>query len=228
MKQFSILLLTLSTLFCFSQKQYDFDYLIEYRISFFKDSLTEKTISRFYLTNSKKNNYVAVITNLDSLNYQMDFKDENGLSFNVNFLKSDITKAEFINVECDYVRNYNSPFKALVKEYDFFNLNDTIIDGTDYYRYKLASIKPKKRIRKKLGTEIYIVDKNTKFHLPVFYFPTAYLEWKSKMNIPNGIFKERLLFDFYGNLSVKEELVSYQVINKAIIINEKCDYTRHK
>ena len=48
------------------------------------------------------------------------------------------------------------------------------------------------------------------------------------MNIPNGIFKERLLFDFYGNLSVKEELVDYQVINKTIIIDEKCDYTRHE
>lgn len=228
MKQFSILLLTLSTLNCFSQKKYQFDHLIEYKLTYYKDSLTKKTISRYYLTNSKKNHYLAVITNLDSLNYQMDFKDENGLSFNVNFLKSHINKAEFINVDCNYVRTYNNPFKARIKEYDFFNLNDTIIDGTDYYRYKLASIKPKKRIRQKLATEIYIVEKNTKFHLPVFYFPTAYIVWKSKMNIPNGIFRERLLFDVYGNLSVKEELVGYDVINKTIVIDEKCDYTQHK
>ncbi|WP_053989916.1 hypothetical protein [Mangrovimonas sp. TPBH4] len=228
MQHLPILLLTLSTLFCFSQKQYEFDYLIEYKLTFYKDSLTEKTISRYYFTNSKKNNYLAVITNLDSLNYQMDFKDQNGLSFNVNFLKSDLNKAEFINVDCDYVRGYNYPFKTLIKEYDFFNLNDTIIDGTEYSRYKLTSIKPKKRKRKKLGTEIYIIDKNTKFHLPIFYFPTAYEKWKNKKNVPFGIFKERLLYDFYGNLSVREEMVGYHNISKTIIIDENCDYTQNK
>lgn len=228
MKQLSILLFTLSTLFCFSQKQYKFDYIIEYKLTFYKDSLAKKTILRYYFTNSKKNNYLAVITNLDSLNYQMDFKDENGITFNVNFLKSDLNKAEFINVDCDYVNNYDNPFKDRIKKYDFFNLNDTIIDGTEYNKYKLTSIKLKKRKKKKLATEIYIVDKNTKFHLPFFYFPTAYEEWKSKKNIPNGIFKERLLFDSYGNLSVKEELVSYHTINKTITIDEKCDYTQNK
>jgi len=224
-KQLPLLFLTLSTLFCFSQKQFEFDYLIEYKLTFYKDSITEKSISRYYLTNSKKNNYLAVVTNLDSLNYQMHFKDENGLSFNVNFLKSDLNKAEFINVDCEYVRNYRNPFKIRIKEYEFFNLNDTLIDRTEYSRYKLTSIKPKKRKRKKLATEFYIVQNNTTFHLPIFYFPTAYEEWKSKKNVPNGIFKERLLFGFDGNLSVKEELIRYHHINKTIIIDRKCDYT---
>lgn len=228
MKQLTILILTLSTVLCFSQKRYEFDYLIEYKRTFYKDSLTEKTISRFYLTNSKKNSYLAVITNSDSLNYQMDFKDENGLTFNVNFLKSDLNKAEFINAECGYISKYRNPYKFRIKEYDFFNLKDTLINGIEFARYKLTSIKPKKEKRKKLGTEIYIIDKNTKFHLPVLYSPTAYEEWKSKKNVPNGIFKERLLFDYYGNLSVKEEMIGYHKINKTIIIDEKCDYTQNE
>ncbi|GAA4962584.1 hypothetical protein [Algibacter aquimarinus] len=228
MKQLITLILTLSTIFCFSQKQYEFDYLIEYKHTFYNDSLTEKTISRYYLTNAKKNSYLAVITNLDSLNYQMDFKDENGLSFNVNFLKSDLIKAELINVECDYIWKYRNPYKFRIKEYDFFNLKDTLINGIVYARYKLTSIKPKKEKRKKLGTEIYIIDKNTKFHLPVLYFSTAYEEWRSKKNIPNGIFKERLLFEYSGKLSIKEEIVGYNKINKKIIINAKCDYTENE
>jgi hypothetical protein len=226
MKPFLIIFLLIST-FCFSQKQYDFDYLIEYELTTYKDSV-EKTIKRFYLTNSNKNNYLAVITELDSLNYRMDFKDENGLSFNVNFLKSDLNKAEFINVSCDYVRNYDNPFKFLIKEYDFLNLNDTIIDKVEYSRYKLTSIKPKKKKRKKLATEFYIIDKKTKFHSPIFYFPTAYEEWKSKKNIPNGIFKERYLIDFYGNLDSKEKLINYTKIDKKVVIKNECDYTKNK
>ena len=227
MKPFSIITVLLISTFCFSQKQYDFDYLIEYELIIYKDSV-EKTIKRFYLTNSKRNNYLAVVTELDSLNYTMDFKDENGLSFNVNFLKSDLNKAEFINVECDYISRYVNPYKFRTKEYDFVNLKDTLINDIAFARYKLTSIKPKKEKRKKLGTEIYIIDKNTKFHLPVLYFPTAYEEWKSKKNIPNGIFKERLLFEYSGKLSIKEEIVGYHKINKKIIIDPKCDYTKNE
>ncbi len=158
----------------------------------------------------------------------MDFKDENGLSFNVNFLKSDLNKAEIIKVKCNYIREYRNLNNRLTKDYDFINLKDTLINGVNYAIYKLASIKPKKEKRKKLGTEIYIIDKNTPFHLPIFYFPTAYQEWKSKKNVPNGIFKERLLFDYDGTLKVKEEMIGYHNIHKTIVIDEKCDYTFRK
>jgi hypothetical protein len=228
MKQLTILILTLSTTLCFSQKQYVFDYLIEYQHTFYKDSLTEKTISRYYLTNSKNNSYLAVITNLDSLNYQMDFKDENGLTFNVNFLKSDLNNAELINVTCEYIRKYSNPYKFRISEYDFFNLKDTLINGIEFARYQLTSIKPKQKKRKKLGTEIYIIDKNTTFHLPVLYVPTAYEEWKSKKNIPNGIFKERLLFDYDGNITIREKIIGYHNINKTIVIDKKCDGTQNE
>jgi len=227
MKPFLIITFLLISTFCFSQKQYDFDYLIEYELTTYKDSV-EKTIKRFYLTNSRRNNYLAVVTELDSLNYTMDFKDENGLSFNVNFLKSDLNKAEFVNIDCDYVRNYHNPFKFRIKEYDFLNLNDTIINGTEYNRYKLTSIKPRKKKRKKLATEFYIIEKKTEFHLPVFYFPTAYEEWKSKKNVPNGIFKERYLIDFYGDLDSKEKLIKYTKIDKKVVIEDECDYTKSK
>lgn len=232
MKPFLIIFL-LTSVFCFSQKQYEFDYLVDYELTIYGDStnsrnnpIKEKTIKRFFLTNSKKNNYLAVVTELDSLNYQMDFKDENGLSFNVIFLKSDLNKAEFINIDCQYVRKYNNLNKFRIKEYDFFNINDTIINGNEYERYKLTSIKPKKKKRKKLATEYYIIDNETEFHLPIFYFPTAYEEWKSKKNVPNGIFKERYLIDINGNINLKEKLINYSKIDKKIVIRNECDYTK--
>ena len=111
MKYILTALFALSSILCFCQKRYEFDYLIEYKHTFYNDSLTEKTITRYYFTNSKKNNYLAIITDLDSLKYHMNFKDENGLTFKVNFLKSDLNKAEFINVECDYISKYHNPYK---------------------------------------------------------------------------------------------------------------------
>ncbi|WP_313807820.1 hypothetical protein [Flavobacterium sp.] len=228
MRQLLFLFTILSSIYGYSQKKYEFDYIIEYKLTVYKDSSTKKDITRYYFTNSKKNNYLAEIANLDSLNYQMVFKDENGISFNVNFLKADLAKTETITVDCPYVNRYQNQFKFRTQEYDFFNMTDTIIDGTKYSRYKLASIKPKKEKRKKLGTEVYIIDQKTAFHLPVFQFSTAYEEWKSTKNIPNGIFKERLLYDFNGNLSMKEEIVGFYSINKTILIDKGCDYTQEE
>jgi hypothetical protein len=126
------------------------------------------------------------------------------------------------------VSNYNNPFKVRIEEYDFFNLKDTIIDETQYSRYKLSSIDPRKEKKKKLGTEYYIIDNNTKFHLPVLFFSTAYEEWKSKKNIPNGIFKEKLMVGYNGKLVIRQKMMGYRQINKTIIIDEQCDYTRNK
>ncbi|MGY0393296.1 hypothetical protein ACW5R3_12155 [Bizionia sp. KMM 8389] len=223
--------------YCFSQKQYEFDYLIEYEMTFYKDSIKiknrkfrkeDKTIKKYYLTNSKKNNYSAVITELDSLNYKMIFKDENGIYSNVTFLKSGLNKAEFINIDCKNVSRYENPFKYQTKNYDFFKLNDTVIGEKTFRMFKLESIKPKRVKRKKLGTEFYIIDKETSFHLPVLNFSTAYEEWKKEGNLPNGIFQQKYFIDYYGQLDSKEKLINYWKIDKKIVINNDCDYTEKK
>jgi hypothetical protein len=180
------------------------------------------------LTNSKKNNYTAVITELDSLKYKMIFKDENGIYSNVTILKSNLKKAEFINIDCKYVSRYRNPYKYQTKNYDFFELKDTLIKGKTYSKYKLESIKPKKVKRKKLGTEFYIINNRTEFHLPILNFSTAYEEWKTKRNFPNGIFLEKYFIDFYGQLDSKECFINYWKIDKKILIQKECDYTEQK
>jgi len=229
------LLLTACLLFstiCFSQKQYEFDYLIEYELTCYKDFVEidnrpfrekDKTTKKYYLTNSKKNNYIATITELDSLNYKMIFKDENGIFSNDTFLKYDLNNAEFINIDCKNVTTYQNPYKYQTSNYDFFKLADTLINGKIFSKFKLESIKPKRTKRKKLGTQFYIIDKETSFHLPVLEFSTAYEEWKSKQNLPNGIFTEKYFIDFYGYLHSKEKLIKYSKINKKIVISSDCD-----
>jgi len=234
------LLLTIFLLlsaYCFSQKQYKFDYLIEYEVTYYKDSVKiknrpfrkkDKTFKKYYLTNSKKNNYTAVITELDSLSYKMIFKDQNGIYSNVTFLKSDLNKAEFINIDCKYVTKYQNLFKYQTKNYNFFKLNDTVINGKAYSKVKLASIRPKTIKRKKLGTEFRIIDKETSFHLPILDFSTAYEEWKTEGNLLKGIFFIKYFIDYYGYLDSKENLINFWKVDKKIVINEECNYTEKK
>lgn len=236
MKTLLIIILLIST-YSFSQKQYEFDYLIKYEMTLFKDSIKiknrkfrkdDKTLIKYYLTNSKKNNYIATITEQDSLNYKMIFKDENGIFFNVLFLKTDLNKAEFINVDCRSVSRYKNPYKYQTKNYNFFKLNDTLLNGVNYLMYKLESIKPKRVKRKKLGTKFYIINKETTFHLPILDFSTAYEEWKKEGNLPNGIFQQKFLVDYYGQLDFKEKFINYWKIDKKIVIKNDCDYTKKR
>ena len=234
MKTFIITFFLFTTI-CFSQKQYKFDYLIEYDLTYYKDSIkiknrpfrkTDKKIKKYYLTNSKNNDYLAIITEKDSLNYKMVFKDNNGIHSNVIILKSDLNKAEFINLDCKHMNRYQNAYKYQIKNYDFFILSDTVINNKSFIRYKLSSIKPKKVERKMLGTEFYIIDKFTNFHLPILSFSTAYEEWKSNKTIPNGIFIEKYFIDYYGNLDSSEKIVNYWKIDKKIVIQDECDYTK--
>ncbi len=236
MKLLLITFLLFST-YCFSQKQYEFDYLIEYEYTVYKDTLKIKnhplrekikTTKKYYLTNSKKNNYTARMSEVDSLNYRIVFLDQNEIHSNVTVLKSDFIKAEFINIECKYISEYVnrhsiSPYKYQTKNYDFFKLNDTLINGETYSKYKFGSNKPKRAKRKGLATLYYIIKNGTEFHSPILTFPTAYEEWKVKRNIPNGIYIEKYLLDSYGQLNSKETLVNYWKIDKKIVIQKGCD-----
>ncbi|TYC18157.1 hypothetical protein ES677_01900 [Bizionia gelidisalsuginis] len=230
----SALFMLCSTL-CFSQQQYEFDYLLEYKIIIYKDSFTvqssssnekNETFKKYYFTNSKKNNYSAIITDLDSLHYSMIFKDENGISSRTTFLKTDLNNAEFINIECKDVYKYRNDFKYRTEEYDFFKLNDTLIKGKTYGKYKFASIKPKKEKRHKLASKYYIIDRATAFHLPLFELSTPYEKWKLQKTLPSGLFYEKYRIDYYGKLNYKETLINYWKIDKKIMINTDCDYTK--
>lgn len=234
MKTFIITFLFFTSI-CFSQKQYKFDYLIEYELTYYKDSIkiknrpfrkVDKKIKKYYLTNSKNNDYLTIITEKDNLNYRMIFIDNNGIYSNVIILKSDFNKAEFINLDCKYVNRYQNAYKYQIKNYDFFDLTDTLINDKSFIRYKMSSIKPKKVERKKLGTEFYIIDKFTDFHLPILNFSTAYEEWKNNKTIPNGIFNEKYFIDYYGNLDWIEKIVNHCEIEKKIVIQDECNYAK--
>ncbi|SNR37931.1 hypothetical protein [Lutibacter flavus] len=237
MKNIFLIISILSITNINAQKTYEFDYVIEYKLNIYKDSIkiknhhyykNDKEVPIYYLTNSNDNDYLAIITEKDSLNYRLRFTDYNGIYSDVIFLKTGFNNAEFINIKCENVIRFINPYKFRTKYYDFITTSDTIINEKSYATYKLKPIKPKITKRKKLGTNYYIIDKSTEFHLPILSYSAVYEEWKLKKNLPNGIFDERFNIDFYGNLRSKQKLIKYQKTDKKIIIQNECDYTKKK
>lgn len=208
---------------------------MECEMNIYKDSVDNEnhsirvkdtTIRKYYLTNSKNNNYIAIVQDSDSLSYKMTFKDEKGIISDVKISKSDLKSAEFINFECKHVNRYWNYFKNKKKHYGFFNLSDTIINGERYSRYKLQSTNPKRAKRKKLGTFYFIIDKETSFHLPILDHPLGYATWKYNRNLPKGMFFEKYFIDHQGKLHSRERVLNYWKIDKKFVIGEDCGYTK--
>lgn len=220
-KNVIILLIALKATFCFGQKKYKFDYAVETEITFYKeDSIKKKVI---YLTNSKDNSYFVELTSKDSLYYQLIFTHYNKLYSDVSVLKSEINNAEFININCEFLTFRENKYKNATERYDFFILEDTIIDNQKCKAYKLKSILPlKKRIRRGAGTNMYIIDSQTYFHLPLLTHPTAYEEWKLHKSLPNGLFLEKKHINVSEEDHSSEKLISYALIDKSIIISKDC------
>jgi len=223
LKKLILYTIILHSTFCLAQKKYKFDYAIETEITFLKeDSIKRKVI---YLTNSKNNSYFAELTSKDSLHYKLIFRHHDKLYSDVLVAKSQINKAEFININCYAINFRKNNYKHVAKEYDFFIQNDTVINENTYKVYRFQSIlkNQKKKIRKGAGTNLYIIDNSTSFHLPFLTHPTAYEDWKLNNSLPNGIFMEKKHINVQNEEHSSEKLISYYSIEKNIVIDNDCD-----
>lgn len=232
---YTLFFLFLYTGLCFAQKDYTFDYRLEYQQTFFKDSIpiknrpfyTQDSIATVtYLTNSKDNSYHGVLTAPDSLHYLFNFKDENGLLFEVSFIKEEFDQAVAIKIPCEFVRSYRNAHTYQTKHYDFSRAKDTLIDGLQYQYYTLAANNLRRAKKKKTGTLLYIIAPETSFHLPLLTYATAFEEWKTNQNLPNGIFFRKYFIDYYDRKDTQWKLLSNQKIDLKLHIDAACDYTK--
>ncbi|WP_290567938.1 hypothetical protein [Leeuwenhoekiella sp. UBA6783] len=232
---YTLFFLFLYTGLCFVQKDYTFDYRLEYQQTFFKDSIpiknrpfyTQDSIATVtYLTNSKDNSYHGVLTAPDSLHYLLNFKDENGLQFEVSFLKAEFDQAIAVKIPCEFVRSYRNAYTYQTKHYAFSRAQDTLIDGLQYQYYTLAANNLRKAKKKKTGTLLYIIAPETSFHLPLLTYATAFEEWKTNQNLPNGIFYRKYFIDYYDQKDTQWQLLSNQKIDLKLYIDAACDYTK--
>mgnify|MGYP006175110057 CR=1 FL=1 len=227
MKNFCLLLFVLFASFCYSQKSYSFDYVLEFdnAISLKKDK--KEYAIKAYLVNSTKNNFILYLGESDSLKLSFHFLDQEGISLKSTIDKNLFIKSKTIATICKNVTRYVNPFKFQVNNYEFLNMNDTIINQQSYYHYCIKSTRSLKyQKRKKIATIHYIVDKNSPDFLPFLTLPTCYEEWKKERNIPNGIPYTIYHKNREGEITFKMQLKSSTKIDKFLVVPEECDYTK--
>ncbi|WP_320815893.1 hypothetical protein [Flavobacterium sp.] len=209
----------------YSQKTYDFDYMLEYKSVLDSTKLISKP---FYLINSKANNYLVLSYRKDSLNNMFNFGEFEGKKrpyINEPVNRQKLLETNLINVDCVSILFQSEyPFKYKVKDYYFENLNDTIINSVSYYHYAIKCNRSLKYQKRKSIQDIhFIVDRNSPTFLPFFINQTVYEEWKLDKKIPNGIVKIKYYVDWENKITIKWVLEKITPIKKVVIIPEKCN-----
>ena len=206
----------------FGQKKYSFDCALAYKE---QCKLHEKPTEMIYLINTQKNNYTLFThQNKDSTILSIHFRDELGVSVNGAMNKNDFYKAETITNECTQTFRY----KGLVKEnYKIENCNDTIINDTSYYHYKLFSLKSLSyQKRKNIVTAHFIVDKKNTLKYDFTMASLIFNIDSNKIEIPFGIAKTIYYTNTEGIITSKMELNGIIKVDKYLTIPEECDYTK--
>lgn len=234
-----ILLFSLTFTISYSQKLYDFDYIMEYdaMIRYEKPvkirkqgyKVSERNVKGYFLINSKQNEYYAVITEEDSLNYNLVFQDhKRKLISKAVVLKSDLNDADLINMNCRDIRGLADPLSInhLKKDdFDLVKLKDTLINNVSFNHYKYSYSNSKKRKRKKIGTTYLIIDKSSNFNLPLFRNLNLYEKWILNKKTPMGLIKEIYYTDYFGKLRYTEKLIDFIKTGKKIYIPKSCGLT---
>ena len=153
----------------------------------------------------------------------MEFIAHDEIWTKTKILKSAFFEAEYINGSCNVDITYKNHFKHITEEYEFVKLPDTVINDLPLKKYMLKYVgKIKRKKSFPIGTNHYIIEDSTNFHLPILIHSTAFEEWKIERNIPNGIFKEKIFYDFNNTVKYKFLLVGFSKIKKTMIIPEDC------
>jgi hypothetical protein len=191
-----------------SYKEYEFDYIIEY-----KSLLSNKDDkSVFFLTNSNDNSYWASFYSIDKNKYRISFYKPGSTRIHATILKQDFFKAATILMNRDssgtrYIDRYSKKNHVSI-------LKDTIVNNLKCKQYVYQSIRS---MSNNLDV-YYIVEPKTEFHLPMITYGIGYKQHKlEKTQIPSGIFKE--LFYRNENEEIVEghyKLLGYQPYEKSI------------
>ena len=218
-KRVLLLLILLSIFeFSFSQKSYRFDYLLEYEIYNYKDSIS---MPKYYLTNSLDNSYFAVVTKKNKKTFIINFTDYNGVSSTFELDKDNLFKEEPIIINRDYIKKFTySKKKNKRNKMKFKILKDTVIEQYQLKHYKFYSTDSRKSKRKKLREQHYYIDDNDGLHLPILDNTNAFDVWNLDGNISKSIYRFKYEFNYLGEVLFKEKLKQITRIKKILLIEK--------
>lgn len=214
-------------IFCqmFAQTKYSFDYGLNYE----RKDENDKKSSEVYLVNSKQNKFFMYVHDSDSINSEIHFYDFEKLVIIGKMKNSIVYKTSDYIANCDDVYQFEYPYKDIVKNYVFVNMNDTIINDTSYYHYKGMSTKSLRfQKRKDIQTIHYIINKDSSFFTPFLWHASLYEMFKYKNILPNGYPKMIFMKNAANKLTVSLTLLQITKIERTLTIPEECILTNSK
>ncbi|MDR6966168.1 hypothetical protein J2X31_000161 [Flavobacterium arsenatis] len=222
----SILFFLLLSFSVFSQKQFEFDYMLIYD---FKSDESSESEEMVFLTNSKDNSYnILLISKKENWSVSMNHKDFVSMPFELPKLQLESLKVLTLN--CDLIRSTGDYNKEKIdKNYKFIDVEPVDIDGFLYETFALKLVDSKKEKKKKEPTFYYCIEKNTDFHLPILLNSVINVNYFEEKSVPNGIAKEMYLVSY-----VKKEKTSIfklkdiLKIHKTVLLPKDCEVYLNK
>ena len=207
----------------YSQKTYEFNYVIEYENSgtgAIDDSKTNNRYLSYQFFNSKDNSYILSVTD-DTVTTKMWLILSDGQTFYGDIASEDFF-VQGISLKCP--KNWkksNGQYEKL-KDYDFVMKEDIFEDSRKYYHYVINPLIKNNKETYYPSPIHYIIDNSLDLSIPVLN-PTGliYRKWKKGDDIPNGIIKESYMVTDNGNVTLTKMLQCVKT-QKIIFIDKNC------
>ena len=213
LKHICLIFLLIVSYSVYSQKSYEFDYVMEYQ--YISDDGKKHNEYRFI--SSKNNDFMFMVWEKGN-EVMMKLITDGKLYFD-KIAKEDFF-VEAISLRCPQKGELKSNIS--LNDFDFVRQNDTIIN-TERLAHFVINPTNKKKVDKEKHVPIhYIIDNKYNFNYP-FFSPgeLIFKKWKKGENIPKGILKECYSYKL-GKKVQYTELVQILHLKKIIIIDNNC------
>lgn len=213
LKYISLFILIIVSCLAYSQKNYEFNYVMEYQYT----ENDGNVHNEYRFIDSKDNSFMFMVWEKGN-DIMMKLITDGKFYFD-KIVKEDFF-VEAIGLKC--------PQKGVIKsnislsDFDFIRQNDTIINTEKLAHFVINPTNERKIKKENLVPIHYIMDNKYSFTYP-FFSPTELIfkKWKKGENVPNGILKE--CYSYKSGTKVPyAKLLQIVPLKKIIIIDNNC------
>lgn len=204
MKVIACIFVLLSAFSVTPEPTYRFSRHLVYEETYFRDTQTESSQVSFWV-NDQDNAYHVRIDPTQAAKANLYLRDEKGVAYKAE-IPYPLQPATVLEIPAENKMKYHNPYKYQVNNYDLTPMSDTVVNGHTYQRYKLHCTHAKRKKRKKIGHEVYLIDTTVNCK-PMLTFVTAYEIVNLRQNLPNGLVVEQHYYDYNKVLRSSRKLL---------------------
>lgn len=211
------LLFTFVTSALMAQKEYRFDYMLQYDSY---NSISKKTDSQYFFVNSSDNSFILSVLDSDG-NVEMFLKDVNAKIYHSKMPRDDFFVL-MIAMRCPLTLNWDNGRKNETR-YEYANARDSVIDAIPCYHFEMRLPNKKKRGDKNFKAIHYLYTQSEDFSMPVVLTNRfLYDLWKDGGKKISGFLSENYILEADGSKRLLSKLVTVLKIEKIIIVDTNC------